>query len=79
MAIIQLTLAETVEKLHKAGMKISKESLGEGIKQGAFTFGNAFRGANGGTVYQPSTVLLICWLAKTRCFVSCTCQAQGHG
>lgn len=64
MAIIQLTLAETVEKLHKAGMKISKESLGEGIKQGAFPFGNAFRGANGGTVFQIYNKLLDSWIAE---------------
>lgn len=64
MAIIQLTLAEAVEKLHAAGMKISKESLGEGIKQGVFEFGVAYKGQRGGTVFQIYNGLLDKWIAE---------------
>ena len=64
MPIIQLTLSEAVEKLHAAGMAISKESLSAGLKQGAFDFGVAYDGQRGGVVIQIYNKLLDKWIAE---------------
>ena len=64
MKIVTLTLAEAVSRLHLAGLKISKETLGAGLKSGVYSFGIGFTGPRGGTVYQIFSRQLDEWIAE---------------
>jgi hypothetical protein len=64
MKIVTLTLAEAVSRLHLAGLKISKETQGEGLKSGVYSFGVGFTGQRGGTVYQIFSRQLDEWIAE---------------
>lgn len=64
MAIQTLTVEKTVEVLRGLGMKISTETLRDGIEQGCFTFGYCVRRRSGGPVYYVYKALLDHWIAE---------------
>lgn len=64
MKITTLTLEEAVSRLRLAGLRTSKETLGEGLKQGVYSFGVGFTGPRGGTVYQIFSRQLDEWIAE---------------
>lgn len=64
MTITTLNLEEATKVLRDTGMRISKDSLSEGLKQGMFPFGSAYKGQNGGTVVFIYKKLLDQWIAE---------------
>jgi len=64
MAIETLTIEKTVEVLRSLGMKISPDTLRDGIEQGCFTFGKCVRRRSGGPVYYVYKALLDRWITE---------------
>ncbi len=64
MPIVTLTLAEAASRLRLAGLKISKETLGEGLKQGVYPFGVGITNERGRTVFQIFNRQLDAWIAE---------------
>lgn len=59
-----LTIAETLDILRSYGMKISQDTLEEGIKQGAYDFGVCIQLTR--CVFQVYEAQLIRWISE-RC------------
>ena len=59
-----VSIADATERLRAEGMKISRETLREGIKQGAYPFGVGIKGADGGMVFQVFQRKLDEWIRE---------------
>lgn len=58
-----LTLAQAVDYLHDKGLSICKETLGNGLEQGAYPFGICIRN-DGRRVFQIFKKKLDAWIAE---------------
>lgn len=59
-----LNINETTELLRSLGMKISPETLQQGIEQGIFPFGSCVRSKKGNPVYFIYRVFLDQWISE---------------
>ena len=57
-----LTVAETTERMRTAGIRISPETLRDGLEQGVYPFGVYIKSRHGGNVYQVFAKLLDDWI-----------------
>ena len=57
-----LTVAETTERMRTAGIRISPETLRDGLEQGVYPFGVHIKSRHGGNVYQVFAKLLDDWI-----------------
>lgn len=62
--ITVVSIADATEQLRAAGMKISRETLREGIKQDKYPFGIGIKGADGGVVFQVFQRKLDDWIRE---------------
>ncbi len=59
-----MNIAEATEVLRSMGMRITSETLREGIEQGRFPFGTCIRRRSGGPVYFVYQTLFDQWVAE---------------
>lgn len=57
-----MTTAQAAEKLRGLGLKISPETIRDGIEQGRFPFGECIEKKNGRNVYHVYTKLFTAWI-----------------
>lgn len=61
-----LTPAEATEQLRALGVKISPETLRDGLEQGKFPFGIAIKSRHGGNICQIYKKLFDEWVDERR-------------
>lgn len=65
MEVIEtLTVDEATEKLRSLGIRISPETLRDGIEQGQYPFAIHIKGRHGGNVYQVYRRLFDQWIKE---------------
>lgn len=59
-----MTTAEAAETLRSLGLKISPETIREGLEQGKFPFGECIEKKNGRNVYHVYTKMFDDWISE---------------
>lgn len=57
-----ITVAEATEELRRLGLRISPDTIRDGLEQGKYPFGVHIKSRNGGNVYQIYTKLFRAWI-----------------
>ena len=64
MTIETMTPAEAVEQLRAMGVRMSPETMRDGLEQGVYPFGECIRSRHGGNVYRIYKRLFDEWTAE---------------
>lgn len=64
MTIKTLTTQEATEQLRRLGVKISTETMRNGLRQGVFPFGTYIETPNGSPVYTIYERLFLKWIEE---------------